>query len=324
MIYKLKSNRVQRTYVGGTRIDQFTGEALFGEGREYYPEDWTASVVTAMSGDKNSVPEGLGQTEENLLIKDIVGKDDFGILVKLLDSDERLVIQAHPTVEFARRELNSPFGKTECWYFMDCTEDACVYLGFKQGVTRELWRKAIEEQNSEKLLSMLWKIPVKAGDFVFVDGGVPHAIGTGCFMIELQEPSDLMVVADKYTPSGRQIPDYRMDMGMGFEKALDVYDYTTCSQEKIMEKYCPAKKKVAEGIYEILGTELTDKFSMYQLLGNAGLTITGKYAVAIVTEGEGMINWKVVKKGERCFLQELTIGDLKRPSICGADLMRNR
>ena len=304
MIYKLKSNRVQRTYVGGTRIDQFTGEALFGEGREYYPEDWTASVVTAMSGDKNSVPEGLGQTEENLLIKDIVGKDDFGIWVKLLDSDERLVIQAHPTVEFARRELNSPFGKTECWYFMDCTEDACVYLGFKQGVTRELWRKAIEEQNSEKLLSMLWKIPVKAGDFVFVDGGVPHAIGTGCFMIELQEPSDLMVVAEKYTPSGRQIPDYRMDMGMGLEKALEVYDYTTYSLEQIKAKYCPAKKKVAEGIYEILGTELTDKFSMYQLRGNAELTINSKYSVSIVTEGEGIMNGKSVKKGDRCFLKE--------------------
>lgn len=306
MIYKLKSNRVKRTYIGGRRIDQFTEESLFSEGRQYYPEDWTGSVTTAMSGDRNTAPEGLGRTQKDLLIKDIVGEDELCILVKLLDSDERLVIQAHPTVEFAGRELNSPFGKTECWYFLDCTEDACVYLGFKQGVTREAWKEAIKEQNSERLLSMLWKIPVKAGDFVFVDGGIPHAIGAGCFMIELQEPSDLMVVAEKYTPSGRQIPDYRMDMGMGLEKALEVYDYTTYTLEQIKAKYCPAKKKMAEGVYKILGTELTDKFAMYQLTGNAGLTITEKYAVAIVTEGEGMINGKAVQKGERCFLQEET------------------
>ena len=34
-------------------------------------------------------------------------------------------------------------------------------------------------------------------------GGVPHAIGGGRFMVELQEPSDLMVVAERLTPSDR-------------------------------------------------------------------------------------------------------------------------
>ena len=60
---------------------------------------------------------------------------------------------------------------------------------------------------------MLHRIPVKAGDFVFVDGGVPHAIGGGCFMVELQEPSDLMVVAERFTPSGRRIPDAKLSGG---------------------------------------------------------------------------------------------------------------
>ncbi len=58
--------------------------------------------------------------------------------------------------------------------------------------------------NANPILSFLHRIPVAPGDFVFVDGGVPHAIGAGCFMVELQEPSDLMVVAERFTPSGRR------------------------------------------------------------------------------------------------------------------------
>lgn len=299
MIYKLKNNRVSRTYLGGKRIDEFTNEKVSGS---YFPEDWTASVVTAFSGIAENELEGLGQTEKGELVKDLVGEDVLPILVKLLDSDERLVVQAHPTVEFAQRELGKSFGKTECWFFLDCAPEAYVYLGFKPGVTREKWKQVLEEQDSEKMLSLLWKIPVKTGDFVFVDGGMPHAIGEGCFMIELQEPSDLMVVAEKYTPSGRRIPDVRMDMGMGFEKALDVYDYTTYSQEQIKQKYCPEKSAIDNNVFQILGSEMTDKFSMYQLQNNAKLRVSRKYGVAIVTSGTGLLNGKDVKRGDRCFI----------------------
>ena len=301
MIYKLKSNRVSRTYLGGNRIEAFTKETV---SKQYFPEDWTASVVTAFSGVSENESEGLGVTEEGHFIKELVGEDVLPILVKLLDSDERLVIQAHPTVEFSKSVLGKPFGKTECWYFLECAPEACVYLGFKPGVTREQWKNAIQTQDGEKMLSMLWKVPVKAGDFVFVDGGVPHAIGAGCFMIELQEPSDLMVVAEKYTPSGREIPDIRMDMGMGFEKALEVYDYTTYTETELKNKFCPVKKQISEGIYQMLGTELTDKFSMHMLKAGTTFKMKRKYGVAIVTAGSGKINGVCVKKGDRIFIAD--------------------
>ena len=206
MIAKLLPNRVRRTYLGGGRIDAFCGTA--GRARSPsapnggrgatalpempMPEDWMASTVTAFNGTFEIEGEGLGRLEDGRLVKDVIGA--LPILVKLLDSDERLVIQAHPTVPCAKRLFNSPVGKTECWYFLPGTApDACVYLGFKPGVTHEKWKSAFEAQDG--LLEMLHRIPVAAGDFVFVDGGMPHAIGGGCFLIELQEPSDLMLVA---------------------------------------------------------------------------------------------------------------------------------
>ena len=299
MIYKIKENRVSRTYIGGRLIDEFYGKNECKD--SLYPEDWTASITTAYNS-KAGCEEGIGYTVEGISVKDIVDKNNFKILVKLLNSSERLVLQAHPTVEYAKEFLHSDYGKTECWYFLDCEEEACVYIGFKRGVSRKEWEKAFYENDSEKMLSMLHRLPVKKGDFVFVDGGVPHAIGAGCFMVELQEPSDLMVVNEKFTPSGNMIPEQRIHMGLGYEKMFDVYDYTGYSLEEIKKKYCPQKTKMSYGLYRILGENLTDKFSMYMLKNKAKLDTDVKYRIGIVESGIGTICGVEVRKGDRLLI----------------------
>lgn len=301
MIVKVRENRVSRTYRGGAGIDRFYGRETAED--SFYPEDWTASVTPAFnSGDGKC--EGIGYTNDGRKISDLVGKRRYNILVKLLDSAERLVIQAHPTVEFAKEFLNSDFGKTECWFFLDCDADAHVYIGFKKGITREKWKETFYNNDSEGMLALLNKIPVKKGDFIFVDGGVPHAIGKGCFMIELQEPSDLMVVNERYTPSGREIPEQRLHMGLGYEKMFDVYGYEGYTADEFKEKYCPKRKKIGKNLYEILGRKLTDKFSMYLLMCEAELKSKKDFRVAIITGGIGMIEGLPVKKGDRVFIMD--------------------
>ena len=311
MIAKLLPNRVRRTYLGGDRIDAFCGTA--GRARSPsapnggrgatalpempMPEDWMASTTTAFNGTFEIEGEGLGRLEDGRLVKDVVGT--LPILVKLLDSDERLVIQAHPTVPCAKRLFNSPVGKTECWYFLPGTApDACVYLGFKPGVTRAKWEAAFEAQDG--LLDMLHRIPVKAGDFVFVDGGMPHAIGGGCFMIELQEPSDLMVVAERLTPSGRRIPDAKMHGGVGWEAMFDVYEYGGSTFEETCARYVWRVPSVTK----ILGPELTDKFEMWRLTGGGRVALPRDRSVAVVTDGAGAVNGYAVAKGDRILIAE--------------------
>ena len=300
-----------------------------------------ASTTTAFNGTLEIEGEGLGRLEDGQLVKDVVGT--LPILVKLLDSDERLVIQAHPTVPCAQRLFNSPVGKTECWYFLPGTApDACVYLGFKPGITREKWEEAFwggsrscataaetaaphadARQRVPPLLSFLHRIPVAAGDFVFVDGGMPHAIGGGCFMIELQEPSDLMVVAERVTPSGRRIPDAKMHGGVGWEKMFEVYEYEGLTYEEVCARYVrraaettaphvDARQRVPP-VKQILGTELTDKFSMWRVAGGGILSLPRDRAVAVVTEGAGEVNGLAVKKGDR-----LVVADERQLNVAGA------
>lgn len=297
MIAKLKSNRVRRTYLGGGRIDAFTGVCPPDDGA-LRPEDWMASTVTAFNGTVEIEGEGLGRLEDGRLVKDVVG--DLPILVKLLDSDERLVIQAHPTVPFAKANFGSPVGKTECWFFLPGTAaDACVYLGFRPGVTRAAWERAFERQ--EGLLDFLYRVPVRAGDFVFVDGGQPHAIGGGCFMVELQEPSDLMVVAERTTPSGRTIPEKKITCGLSYEKMFEVYDYRAAPFEELERRY------VRRGVSGLLvGPDLTDKFSMWRM-GSGSLELPRERGVAVVLEGEGRLNGMPVRKGDRLVFAEESV-----------------
>ena len=244
MIAKLRPNRVRSSYLGGSRIDVFCGlpEEPFNSSTlqpfnppgtaQPRPEDWLASTTQAFNGTEEIEGEGLGRLEDGRLVRDAVGA--LPILVKLLDSDERLVVQAHPTVPCARRLFHSPVGKTECWYVLPGTApDACVHLGFKPGITRSAWENAVTSHaGAGDVTAFLHRIPVAPGDFVFVDGGVPHAIGGGCFLVELQEPSDLMVVAERFTPSGRRIPDAKMHGGAGWERMFDVYEYEGRSYEE--------------------------------------------------------------------------------------------
>ena len=300
MIAKLKPNRVRRTYLGGGRINAFTGFAPPDDGA-LRPEDWMASTTTAFNGTTEVEGEGLGRIADGRFVRDVVG--DLPILVKLLDADERLVIQAHPTVPFAKARMNSPVGKTECWYFLPGTApEACIYLGFKPGITRVAWKRAFEEQRG--LLELLHRVPVKAGDFVFVDGGVPHAIGAGCFMIELQEPSDLMVVAERVTPSGRCIPDGKIFCGLDLDGMLDVYDYRGMTEEELCARYVRRGMPGGASSVRIVGPDMTDKFEMWRLADGATLALEGAGVVVVVTDGAGMLNGVAVQKGDRLVLHD--------------------
>lgn len=304
MIIKFKENRVRRAYTGGKRLDRFCGKVSACDGR--MPEEWIASEVEAFNPDRPVAGEGLSVCSDGRLFRDvlaeqgerILGKqlwEAYGgrlpILVKLLDSAERIVIQCHPTAAFAREHFHSMFGKTECWYMLDCDADACVYLGFKPGITKEKWSDLFRRQDIEGMLECLHRLPVEKGDLWFVNGGVPHAIGGGCLMVELQEPSDLMVIPERVTPAGVVLAEQKLHCGLGFEKMLDCFCYEGLSEAEIKKRYFRKHTLRDNAVTELVGTDLTECFSMQVLRvkGEARLNRKGQCAVAVVTEGAGTL-----------------------------------
>lgn len=111
---------------------------------------------------------------------------DFPILIKFIDAMDNLSVQVHPTKEYCEKTGRGQ-SKTECWYIIDAEEDAYLILGFEDKITHEEFKAAIENNTLTDYVS---KVPVKKGDFFFIESGTLHAICKGILLAEVQESSN--------------------------------------------------------------------------------------------------------------------------------------
>lgn len=147
---------------------------------------------------------------EKVLGKNIK-KGEFPLLIKLISAEDKLSVQVHPDDEYAKRvEYDS--GKTEAWYVVDAADGASLIVGTKD-CDKETFKKAIEEGNLDKYLN---KIPVKKGDFFYVQSGLVHAICEGVLIAEIQQSSDTTY----------RVYDYNRGREIHVEKALDVINFS--------------------------------------------------------------------------------------------------
>ena len=109
----------------------------------------------------------------------------FPLLCKILDARDKLSLQVHPPANQASALQGEP--KTEMWFIADAAPGACLYAGLKRGVTRpEFERKILDGTVAD----CFHRIPVKAGDTMFLPSGRVHAIGDGLVIFEIQQNSD--------------------------------------------------------------------------------------------------------------------------------------
>lgn len=238
----LAPNRVSRFYTGGALLDRFRGLAD-GAGRDGdRPEDWVASVTPAWTppgaaptaeglsrvdadGHETSIRELLDRAPERIGGEALVSRAGAttGILVKLLDAAVRLPVHAHPDRDFARRHLASFFGKAEAWIILETRElpgqpPPSLRLGFRRETGRDELRRVSERGAGGDLLGLLHERPARPGDVWFVPPGLPHAIGAGVFIAEIQEPSDFSIVMER--PGGGSDGS----LGLGWAVAVDAID----------------------------------------------------------------------------------------------------
>ncbi|OHD62691.1 MAG: hypothetical protein A2096_16035 [Spirochaetes bacterium GWF1_41_5] len=254
-IIRLPSNRVWRTYPGGKFLDVLDGKQTASD--DHFPEDWIASTTRAVNkGREHLTDEGISRVavEDGKKITELfayapqkmLGEKHFsrfgansGFLLKFLDSQIRLHIQCHPTVEFAEKYLNSSSGKTEGYYILKIRDEVLepyIYLGFQEPPGYNAYKKAICQQDQKSILAPFQKIPVKPGDAFIVPGGLPHAIGEGIFMVEIMEPTDFAVRIE-FERGGYILPEASRFMGRDVDFALSMFDFTAYTPEKIKEKF---------------------------------------------------------------------------------------
>lgn len=311
----LPPNRVWRTYPGGRTLDALAGAPAPAD--THLAEDWIASATRAVNP-----PQAVGGTSGISAVR--LGHDpaphDFAallaadpeyflgaahvkkfgaqpqLLVKFLDSGTRLHFQVHPTRAFAQRVLGAPSGKTEAYYVLGTREVAgeaggYICVGFQRPPSPAQLRAWIVAQDIAAIEACFDKIPVRPGDTFIIPGGTPHALGAGVFMVEIQEPSDL-VVRFEFERAGFVLPEASRFMGRDVDFGLTVFNFEPLTPADLERRVRCRPRRIRDlgtdsWQEELIGPDRTDCFRVRRThLGAPVVKDETGAVIAIVSAGE--------------------------------------
>lgn len=275
---------------GGTRLRTDFGYEIEGDD---IGECW--GVAAHQNGD-DTIREGkyagkklseLWKEEPGLFGN--VDIDRFPLLIKIIDAKDDLSIQVHPNDEYAKVNENGSFGKTECWYIIDCPEDASLVIGHNAKTKEELGDMIHEGKWSE----FIREIPVKKGDFIQIDPGTVHAIKGGLMILETQQNSDITYRVYDYDRLSNGKP-----RELHIEKSIDVINVPAKSVEDSVISAANVPKNT---LYQLYDCSYYKVFKL-ELEGKTEFEQEYPFLIMSVLEGDALLNGQHIKKGDHFIL----------------------
>lgn len=208
--------------------------------------------------------------------------EHFPILIKFIDAKDNLSVQVHPDDAYALQNEGES-GKTELWYIVDCEEDASLFCGFAKPVSKEEFRRHIQDGTLPEILN---RVPVHKGDTFYIQAGTLHAIGKGILIAEIQQSSN----------STYRVYDYgRVDKDgnsrpLHIEKAMDVTSLHPAKEDTFPKNH-PVEK---DGFCETL-LKSCSYFTVSHLDITSECTQTAdrvSFHHLLFLEGAGTLEWQ--------------------------------
>jgi mannose-6-phosphate isomerase len=282
------------------------------------PEEWIGSTTTRFGESE----QGLSRLPDGRFLKDAIsadpekwlGKehlDNFGlsieVLVKLLDPDQRLPVHFHPNKAFSKQHLGLDHGKTEAWIILEAPTGAGVGLGFTAQQNKDDLLELVKNQDSPALLASLRRAEVSVGDAILVPAGVAHAIDSGIFVLELQEPTDLSALLEWEGFAVDGIKDGHL--GLGFDTVTDALKLDPLTESEF-DSLVIRDVFASKTISSILPLKADGYFRAHLAPGTGD--IEQGFAIALVLSGSGSITFENAPE------MEITQGDaLVIPRVSG-------
>ncbi len=215
--------------------------------------------------------------------------DRFPLLIKIIDAKADLSIQVHPDDAYAKVHENGSLGKTECWYILDCPEDATLVVGHNAGSREEL-KEMIDQKRWSELIR---EVPVKKGDFIQINPGTVHAIKGGLMILETQQNSDITYRVYDYDRLSNGKP-----RELHVQQSIDVITVPAPSAE---DSVSHAADLPANTMNELIAC---DYYKVYKLTVTEPVSFEQEHPFLImsVIEGEGLINGQMIRKGDHFIL----------------------
>jgi mannose-6-phosphate isomerase class I len=122
-------------------------------------------------------------------VNDVFGAE-FPIRFDFLDTMQggNLSLQVHPLKAYIQQHFGMDYTQDESYYFLETGDDACVYLGLKDGIQPEEMLedlKAAQETDSFDAEKYVGKWPVKKHDHVLIPAGTVHCSGANSVVLEI-------------------------------------------------------------------------------------------------------------------------------------------
>ncbi len=295
---------LKQTLWGGDKIIPFKH---LGVSLDHVGESWEISGV---SGSETIVANGPDKGKSlNQLVKEqkeiLMGKEnyehfgnEFPLLIKFIDARDDLSIQVHPTDEIAHRQGRER-GKTEMWYLMPSEPDATLLCGLRKQITPEEYKQMVSEKT---IVDAIARYPVKEGDCFFLPAGRIHAIGSGCFLAEIQQTSDVtyrIYDFDRHDDLGRprELHTELAAESINYEVLPDYQThYTPQKDQGVQLVECPYFTTSVYDLTEPMTIDYSELDSFVILIGLSG--------AGIVTEADG--SRFVLRAGETVLLPATT------------------
>lgn len=291
----LAPNLVDHFYAGGAKIAALRGIETTSD---HQPEEWIAATVARA----DEWPVGLATTTDGALLRQLVATDpdawvgadvpdgDVGVLLKLLDAGQRLPVHVHPDRRFAADHLDCPYGKTEAWLVLDASDDAAVYLGWRDDVDPDELAQRREAQDGAWMLERLHRIEVSPGDGIVVPAGTVHAIGAGVLIAEVQEPADLSILLEwSVTTTGRE----DSHLCLGFDVAMAAVSHAALATDHLdaLRTHTELEAR-SDRLVSCLAPDADPFFRLHLASPDTTVDVDGGFAAVVMLEGRGALNWE--------------------------------
>ena len=267
----------------------------------YTPEDFVASTTEVYSG------HGVGLTllSDGRSLREAVEANPIGylganhvarygantkLLVKILNTEERLFSHFHPDAAFASQHLDHTLGKTEAWIVVDTDgrDDAYAYLGFNRQITEAEAADWITNQRVPELLEAMNRVPLQVGDTLFVPAGIAHAIGPNITLVELQEPTDLSILIEF-----EGFANFTLEsalLGLDVATAVQGLDRSFLSPE-LLSQLTAGRPAHTPGATQLFPEAADEFFTAWSLTVETSLSLAAGYSVLVVSEGTGRLEF---------------------------------
>lgn len=297
-MYPLKFKTIFKSVVwGGEKIAPFKGietdQHNIGESWELSGVKGNESVVAEGPLAGKTITELAEQYKGALLGEKVYAKTgtEFPLLIKFIDARDDLSIQVHPDDALAGERHNGSKGKTEMWYVVQADEKAHLMSGLTRQITPEEYAAKVEDNT---ITEVLHDYNVAAGDVFFLPAGRIHSIGTGCFIAEIQQTSDITYRIYDFGRVG--LDGKPRELHTELSKAA--IDYT------VLEDYKTAYEDVKNAENEIVSCEyFTTSIYDFTDKAQAAVKANDSFLIVICVEGQGTLtdaagNTVTLRQGE--------------------------